>query len=182
MPIPVRDNGGTFERPDAGMHQGVCTNVYGPFHEQYEWNGKQVNAEKVVIMWELDQLIKDGEFKGKRFTTSQSFTASLADKSKLRPFLESWRGKAFTQEELAYFDLEKLIGVNCTLNLIEKEKRGGGKTTVIQAIMPKLKDTEKMVPELPRDHCPKWIKDKIEAAGGTTAASAPDHFEDDIPF
>lgn len=182
MAIMVKNNGGDFARPDSGMHQAVCTNVYGPFREEYEYQGNTISASKVVIMFELDQIIKDGEFKGKRFTVSQTFTASLSEKSKLRPFLESWRGKAFTLEELEGFDLERLIGVNCTLNLIEKEKRGGGKTVTIQAVMPKMKDAEKMIPELPRDHCPKWIKDKLEAAGGTTPTTPPDHFDDDIPF
>ncbi len=65
MAIMVKDNGGTFERPDSGMHKAVCTNVYGPFREQYEWNGKTISAEKIVVMFELDQIIQEGEFKGK---------------------------------------------------------------------------------------------------------------------
>ena len=181
MAIIVKDGGGNFEHASPGQHQAVCTNVYGPFHESYTWQGKTISAEKVVIMFELDDLIKEGEYAGKRFTVSERFTTSLGDKSKLRPFLESWRGLAFTPEELTGFDLEKLIGANCTLNLIEKDKKSGGKSIVIGAIMPMPKGTEKMVPELPRDHMPKWIKAILDQ-NGTNGPASQDRFEDDIPF
>lgn len=183
MSIMVSDNGGDFERPNPGWHQAVCTNVYGPFQESYEWQGKTITAKKIVIMYELEQRIEKGDFKDQRFTISSRFTASLNDKGKLRPFLESWRGKAFTPDQLTAFDLENLIGVNCQLNLIEKDKRGGGKTVVIASIGPAQKEKEKIVPELTRDFAPKWISDILAAQKPEAShSSKPDNFEDDIPF
>ena len=183
MAIIVSNNGKDFEKPRPGWHQAVCTNVYGPFKESYEWQGKKITSDKVVIMFELEQLITEGEYQGKRFTTSGRFTASLHEKGKLRPFLEAWKGKAFTQEGLERFDLELLIGVNCNLSLIEKDKRGGGKSLVIASIGPRREEQEKMAPELPRDHMPKWIKDILEAQqGGHSGNASPDDFQDDIPF
>jgi hypothetical protein len=183
MAIIVSSNGKDFEKPKTGWHQAVCSNVYGPFTESYEWQGKTVTAKKVVILFELDQLITEGEYKGKRFTTSGRFTASLHEKGKLRPFLEAWKGKAFTEEGLERFDLELLIGVNCNVSLIEKEKRGGGKSVLIASIGPRREEQEKMVPELPRDFAPKWIKDILAAQQGTDSGHAsPDDFQDDVPF
>jgi hypothetical protein len=174
MPIIVSDSGKDFEKPSVGWHQAVCTNVYGPFKETYEWQGKPITAQKVVIMFELSERIKEGDF------ANQRFTASLGEKSKLRPFLESWKGKAFTPEGLQAFDLELLIGVNCQVNLIEKDRRGGGKTIIIASIGPRRQDLEKMDPELPRDFAPKWIKDIIEEQ--KPASEPTSEFTDDIQF
>jgi hypothetical protein len=183
MPIVVSDSGKQYERPSPGLHQAVCSNVYGPFRETYEWQGKPISADKIVIMFELDERLKDGEYKGQRFVTSARFTASLHEKAKLRPFLESWKGKAFTPDGLAGFDLEKLIGVNCQLNLIEKDKRGGGKTVVIGGIVPRAEGQEKMEPELPLDHMPGWIKKLLDGQKpAENSHGSPDDFTDDIPF
>ncbi len=182
MSIMVSDSGKQFERPAPGLHQAVCSNVYGPFRETYEWQGKPISSDKVIIMFELDQIIKEGEYVGKRFTISARFTASLHEKSKLRPFLESWKGKAFTPDGLLGFDMEKLIGVNCQLNLIEKDRRGGGKTVVIGGIVPRAEGQEKMEPELPRDHMPKWIKDILEAQHPIHSQNTTEDFVDDIPY
>ncbi|MFH1235811.1 MAG: hypothetical protein V1685_02630 [Parcubacteria group bacterium] len=182
MPIIVSDSGKEFERATPGLHQAVCSNVYGPFEETYEWKGKVISARKVVIMFEIDERIKEGEFANQRFTISGRFTASLHEKGKLRPFLESWKGKAFTNESLISFDLEKLIGVNCQLNLLERDKKDGGKTVVIGGIVPRAETQEKMTPELPRDYAPKWIKDILTAQQAPAEHSSPESFEDDIPF
>jgi len=45
----------------------------------------------------------------------------LHEKSALRKDLESWRGKKFTRDEEMGFDIERLIGVNCLLNITHNE-------------------------------------------------------------
>ena len=161
MSIIVKDSGGNFERPLPGMHHGVCSNIYGPFRSTYMYQGKEVSADKVIIMFELEERLSKGDFANCRFTQSQTFTASLSEKSKLRPFLESWRGMPFTEEQAKGFDLEKLIGVNCNLNLIEKPRQGGGSSIVIVGIVPPIKGQEALKTELPRDYVPEWILKKI---------------------
>jgi hypothetical protein len=44
---------------------------------------------------------------------SKEFTLSMHEKSTLRQFLESWRGKAFTEKEALSFDVTALIGKPC---------------------------------------------------------------------
>ncbi len=39
--------------------------------------------------------------------------------------LQSWRGKAFTAEELQGFDLRKVLGIGCQLQIIHKEGNNG---------------------------------------------------------
>ncbi|MFA5376840.1 MAG: hypothetical protein WC455_13910 [Dehalococcoidia bacterium] len=175
----------TFEKPSTGEpHRAVLSNIYGPFISSYEWQGKKVTSNKVILMFELDQTIKEGEFAGKRFTVSEKFTLSLGEKSKLRPFIEAWAGKPFTaDEQVNGFDIEVLIGKNCNLNLIEKPKKNGaGKSIVIASIFPRMKGQEPMSPELPRSYMPKWVADLLGVQSNGDSQQSPDNFEDDIPF
>jgi hypothetical protein len=115
--------------------------------------------------------MKEGEFKGKRFTVNEFFTKSLSPKGRLRPALESWRGRPFTKEELSGFDIEKLVGANCLLNIGENKK---GRAIVL-AVNPLMKNTAKMTPELP-SIMPEWvqkIKDK-EVVRETAHVSEPE--------
>jgi hypothetical protein len=62
---------------------------------------------------------KDLELIGKRFTVSQSFPLSFATfpkKSRLREFVEAWRGIAFPKNEDNY-DIETLLGANAIINV-----------------------------------------------------------------
>jgi hypothetical protein len=52
---------------------------------------------------------------GRPFGAWKTYTASLFEAAALRKDLESWRGKSFTEEELAGFDISKLIG--CTAKI-----------------------------------------------------------------
>ena len=61
------------------------------------------------------------EYKGKPFAMATTMKQSLHAASSLRGFLQSWRGKKFTPEELGNYDPKRLIGVPCRLNLVESE-------------------------------------------------------------
>jgi hypothetical protein len=50
----------------------------------------------------------------------KEFSLSLHEKSTLRRYLQGWRGKAFTDDEAEAFDITKLLGVPCMLNVIHK--------------------------------------------------------------
>ena len=158
MGIIVSDSGKEFEKPSLGMVQAVCRGVWDIGYQKGSWEGQDIIQPKIIISWEIDELMTEGEYKGKRFTMNMFYTKSLSPKGKLRPALESWRGKPFTKEELAGFDIEKLIGANCLLNLGENDK----KKVVILAINPAMKGAKKMIPEL-SSSMPEWvqkIKDK----------------------
>lgn len=74
----------------------------------------------VRITWEIpDERRVFNEEKGAQpCVISKEFTLSLGDNSNLRTFLTSWRGKGFTEEEAKGFDVAKLIGAPCLLNII----------------------------------------------------------------
>ena len=70
------------------------------------------------------------------------FTLSANEKCSLRKFLEAWRGKRFTDQEIAEFDFESLIGKNCQVQISHDIKPDGKVFDSIQAALP---ITDKMV-------------------------------------
>lgn len=58
---------------------------------------------------------------GQPYVVSGFYTNSLNEKSRLRPMLESWRGRPFTEEELDGFDLQNVLGKPCLLSVIHKD-------------------------------------------------------------
>lgn len=182
MAIVVKDTGnGEFQLPDSGIHNAVCSNVYD-LGLQPGFQGKM--QHKVVVMWELEQTLTEGEYAGKRFIVSQMYTASLSERAHLRAHLESWRGRSFTEGELAGFDIERLRGVPCTLSIVHNENKGRTYANV-SAVMKHDKSKDALVPELAPDYVPEWIKTKMNDAVPEVhdnSAPAKQDFEDDIPF
>ena len=72
------------------------------------------------------------------------YRLSLHEKSNLRPMLEAWRGRKFNEEELTGFDLEKLVGVNCQVQVIHGIKSTGGTFAKVQAVVGPAKGTAKL--------------------------------------
>ena len=153
MSIIVSDSGKEYQKPSIGMVQGVCRGIWDIGLQKGSWEGKEIVQPKIIISWEIDEIMADGEFKGKRFTVNGFYTKSLSPKGRLRPLLESWRGRPFTDEELKGFDIETIIGANCLLNLGEN---ASGKVSVL-SVNPLMKNTQKMIPELTAD-MPDWVK------------------------
>jgi hypothetical protein len=179
MSVIVTDNGGTFEAIPTGVFPGVCCSLWD-LGLQPGFQG-QGQAHKIVLGWEIDERKKEGEWAGKRFVVTKTYTASLNEKANLRHDLESWRGKPFTGEELKGFDLEHVVGAPCMLNLVAQTTKAGKVWTGIVAIMPLAKGAERLQPEVPRDYMPKWIQALLGVAQAETV-EAETAFTDEIPF
>lgn len=186
MPIVVKEENVTEPIP-VGMHQAVCAMVCDIGTHKGEYQGKQTIRHQAVVIWELDEKKTLGAFAGERFQASKFYTLSLDEKANLRKDLQSWRGKTFTPDELKGFDIEKLVGANCFINVIHKD--GKAKIT---AITPLAKGMARINPTLTKE--PDWVG-KIRAesmeitGGGETANTAtgsphggPAQAEDDLPF
>lgn len=120
--------GKTYTPPPEGVWPAVCVDVVdlgivtGQFGEKH----------KCRIVWEISESMDDG----RPFTASKMYSVSLHEKSSLRKDLRSWRGKAFTAEELNGFDVEKVLGAQCQLVITHEEKDGivyGNVTAVMKA-------------------------------------------------
>ena len=88
-------------------------------------DGKFGKAKKVYLSWELPtemKVWKEGEA-AKPSSVNKEYTLSTNPKSNLGQDLVSWRGKAFTTEEAKVFDIVKVLGHPCMVNLIHNPSK-----------------------------------------------------------
>jgi hypothetical protein len=143
----AKDSGGgtDWEPLPAGVYHSIAYAVVdlGTQHSQMF----DSTSHKCWIAWEIPELRIDVEIDGEKVDKpriiSEFYTVSLHEKANLRIMLESWRGLAFTPEQLAGFDISKLFGVNGQINVIHKKKKDGKTKSVIGSIMPLAKVTPK---------------------------------------
>ena len=114
--------GGSFTPLPAGTHLAIC-NMMVDEGTQYNENFKNF-SHKIRVGWEIpgETIEVDGEQRPRMI--SKEYTASLSTKANLRKDLESWRGRAFTPEELKHFDLKSIVGASCMLSVIHTEYNG----------------------------------------------------------
>lgn len=160
MPLIATAKGGPDHDPiPVGNHAAVC---YGVADLGYEFSDTfQKWTRKCVLIWEIAETMPDG----KPFAISKRYSLSLSDKANLLHDLVSWRGKAFSPQELAGFDLEKLVGANCLLNVISYTKRDGGEGRKVAGVGPLPKQMPRMTPV--NKTLPEWVakeKAKNDAA------------------
>jgi len=113
------DSGKEWEEPETGNHVARCIRVIELGTQRNEYQGKESFKKQTLVVWELPtELMTDG----KPFTISKWYTASLNEKANLRRDLENWRGRPFTEEELAGFDQRNILEKPCLLNVIKNDK------------------------------------------------------------
>lgn len=130
-----KDSGGTdFEQPPIGTHVARCIKLIDIGTQQGEYQGKATYRRQVIIGWELpNELMSEGEHAGKPFTVSKFYTASLGEKANLRADLKNWRGRDFTDEELAGFEAKNILGKPCMLSVTLNDK-GKARVTGVMAL------------------------------------------------
>jgi len=104
----------------AGAYAARCYSIIDLGTREETIQGTTKVLRKIRVTFELpDERRVFNEEKGEQpCVISKEFNLSLNEKSSLRGFLKSWRGKDFTEAEAAAFDVAKLIGAPCLLNII----------------------------------------------------------------
>jgi len=185
--IIAKSSGKEFDKfplPEAGTTQAVCCGVWDLGMQESTFNGETKIRHKVVIAWELDQLIEapESEYNGKPYMLSKTYTLSLFENAALKKDLESWRGKSFSQDEIDNgFDIETLYGINCLIGVAHVTK--GEKTYAnVSAILPPTKGMTKKIPVRAKDEAPpKWVVEKQEQAIKPESVPEMDDFPFDLP-
>lgn len=118
--IAEKKEGGNFQQVEPGMYPARCYSMIEIGTIETEFNGEKKKAHKVAITWELptETAVFKEEKGPEPFVVSKTYTLSMHEKSTLRKDLESWRGKGYTEEEARRFDITKLLGQPCNLNVI----------------------------------------------------------------
>ena len=129
--MKTSNSGGDFQLAPEGMHIARCFRYIdmGTHHDD-KWN---TDKRLVQLAWELPGVLMDDE---RPYVITKRYTASHNERAILRQDLESWYGKTFNTAELdkaGGFDLSKLIGRPCLLNIVHSED---GKYANIKSITP----------------------------------------------
>ena len=184
---------------EAGSYLARCVQIIDLGEQMNELAGKL--QRQVMLMFEIpsERIEINGEDKPRMI--SATYTLSLSDKAKLRSVLESWRGKQFTDEELAAFDLRKVLNTPCLLSVVEKTSKTGNKYSSIGSISRCMKgviippaETPVYAFDLDEPGClgmlekfPEWVQERVKQ--GQTykdMVSNPNNFDDissdDLPF
>lgn len=176
MAFIVKDSGGDFKPCPGGQHQVVCVDVVDRGMVTGEYGTKHM----VQLRWETADQDTERNPPGP-YLIVRSYTASLHEKSKLRADLEAWRGRPFTAQELAGFDVETVIGANGLMQVIQRTGNNGKVFANVQAIMGLPRGMPKIEPS------PTYVrvKDRPDPNGHEPTGSeydAPPPDDDDIPF
>jgi len=205
MSIIAENKGGDFVLIPAGNHIARCYGMIqiGTVKEETGiYAGKETH--KVRISWETPHECHDFGKGMQPFAIHKEFTLSMNEKATLRKMLESWRGKAFNEIEAEKFDITKLLGKPCMINVIHKTSGKGSTYPDISSLatLPKgllCPDQVNQTMELSFDNwnqvifdsLPDFVKDKIKKSKEYAAMTAPGHTEtpqannnegDDLPF
>jgi len=208
MAIMVSDSGGggDFSPMPQGNHVAICNMVVdlGLQRTVSQMYGEKIKRQ-VYVRWETpDERIswtdKEGNEREGPRVIGQIYTASLHENAKLRGDLESWRGRPFTQEELAGFDISKLLGVPCMVNVTHAERNGKTYANVA-AVTPLPKALRENPPKAESslliydednpgsyDLLPEWLQKKIDdqvrqsSPPSGNGGQHDDDLNDDIPF
>ena len=118
MSLTIKSEG-DFEALAVGQYEGVCYRIVdmGTREEVYKDNPPKKRTT-VQITFELPTEKMDD---GRPLSISRTYTQSLFESSALRKDLVSWRGKNFTPDEEAGFDISNLLGKNALIEVAHTE-------------------------------------------------------------
>jgi hypothetical protein len=170
-------SGNSTPKVAAGLHPAVLVSLFdvGTHIDPTYKKAKRKAVFEFELPLEPHYSIEEG---GKQIprTLSKNFNLSLHEKGSLRPLLESWRGKKFTDEEASTFDISNTLGRPCTVQVMhESKKSGGGMYANISTVLPAGKNPPKATiapfkfsvddlddaSELEGVGLPEWIKQKV---------------------
>ena len=184
--IAKNSGGGDFKKVPPGNHVARCYSIIDMGTQTMSGQFGEQSAHKIRLGFEVLGEDEDGtpmmvSINGKSMpmTIDKEYTVSMHEKANLRKELAAWRGRAFTAEEAAAFDVSKLLGQYCLLNVAHKDAANGKTYANIVGISPlpsALKNTKPAgVHPLVRfdldapdinvfESLSEWLQNKIKAA------------------
>lgn len=181
MPIiaSAGGSGRTWTPHPEGGFPAVAVDVYDEGYVEESYQGgppKMVHKIRIYFFcgeWE--------ERDGQRYPllVNRRFTLSLAESSNLRPFLEMWRGKKFTTDELHGFDVEKLIGAPAYIQVSHNTKGDRTYANVDAAL--RLQPNMGTAPMIPEDFKRRHVREAEKAAENGQPAREPGEDDEPVP-
>ena len=164
------------KRPQApdGQHVAICCDVVDLGMIKVTYNNQEKEQHKIRVWFQIGEY----DTEGKRYLISRRFTLSLHEKAALRAFLESWRGKPYTEEESkAGIDVELMVGVSALIQSAVNKNDYADITSIMR--LPKKMEAIEVEDYL-------RMKDRpTEGMDATTIGNDPlydDEGDDSLPF
>lgn len=190
--VHAKDDGAKFEPHPEGQYAAVCADVIalGDKVETFAGQNPRV-VRKCALVFQTGILNSEDE----PHEVSAEFTISMNMKAGLRLFLESWRGKSYTDEQAQQgVPVHKLAGVFALLSVEHKKSAKGRTYAKIKSVAPMPKGLPAPV-AVGYHRADFWAERKKQYAEEVakfrreTAASSHDDFDpppedddDDLPF
>ena len=191
MGIIAKESGSPRELLPTGNVQGVCFGVAELGHRDGIYGVKH----EAVVLFEIPSLREedeDGKDVPKKI--NKFYNITLHKDSTLGKDLTSWRGKPFTEQEKAGFDIATIIGANCLLNIAHYEKKDKTIGDKIASITPLMAGMAKLSPEnslvdysisdngFNFDGVPEWVAKEIKKSQEYSDKDAPPEPEEHSQF
>jgi hypothetical protein len=107
----------TYPKVPIGVHKARCIKVIDLGTQKQDFKGDVSWKRQALVIWELpEQLSNDLPM-----TISKFYSLTLHEKSNLGQDLVSWRGRPLTETEKAGFNITKLIGQTCQVQVMHKD-------------------------------------------------------------
>lgn len=128
------ENESKFKPHPEGTFGAVCVDVIDLGLKVDSWQGQTKIQPKCVLVFASGKL---NPGTNDPYDVSLEFTLSMSDKSNLRRFLESWRGKKYTEEQAkAGVPLHKLEGKSGLITVEHHDSKSGRTYGKILTISP----------------------------------------------
>lgn len=99
-----------------GSHVARCIGLFDigtQYNQTYDkWNSQ------CIIQWEIPGEMAETSKGNMPLTISKFYSVYLSEKANLYKDLISWRGRKFSDDELARFDLRNVLGAPCLLTVV----------------------------------------------------------------
>lgn len=186
-----------------GNHVARCISIIDLGTADSEWQGTVKKRTRVLLTFEFPEhtAVFKEEDGPQPLGRSVTYTASLSQKATLRNHLQSWRGRAFTAEELVKFDLVNVLGQPC-LASVQHVTNDSGKTTDkitglsslpkgLECPEPGVTPWSYNIEDHPKnwDKVPAWAREDIMASDtyqaqvtNTEPSNQEETIVDDVPF
>jgi hypothetical protein len=142
MSLVAKDSGGdgNFTPVPPGMHLARCYRIVDLGTQKSEFQGQIKYLQKVMLQFEVHGEDEKGKAlvtsKGDPLSISKNYTLSLAEKATLRKDLQTWRGVAFTPDQLRGFELKNILGQWAMLSVAKDVGNNGKEYTNIMSVNP----------------------------------------------
>lgn len=205
MAIYAENTATNYKPMEAGVYPARCYSMIqiGTVTENILGEEKSLHKVRLTFEFPTELHVFKEENGEQPYVISKEFTLSMHEKATLRKFLESWRGKAFTEEQAKKFDITVLLGVQCMINVIHKAAKNGNTYAEIGSVSPLPKGMICPEPinkqvvlsydsfdEQVFESLPDFLKDKIKSSKEYQSMKNPNQVEtpvasddtDELPF